>query len=350
MKNKVTIKDVAEEAGVSVTTVSQILNGKGARFSKKTQEKVLKLKEKLHYVPDFNARNLILRSSKTIGVLVPNIGNPFFSTFFRGIQTVCRHAHYLPLVFSASNDEATEKYYLGNLAERSVDGLIIASSSVTDDTIDSILKPNRIPYLLFDQNQTHDDGDRLQVDDYQGGYLAAQHLAELGHHQIVMMLPEHRSGNLQHRLNGFIDGLLHHGVYFSEEQNLVYAPLTKKGGYDHTGDILTKKPTAVFCANDELAIGLYRGLHERGVRIPEEISVIGYDNIDLDEYVTPKLTTIEQPIMELGETSARLILNRIDDLEMPRQLVNVPVKLIERSSTAQPDRWKLTKLDLRPKC
>ncbi|WP_251548263.1 ribose utilization transcriptional repressor RbsR [Limosilactobacillus caecicola] len=335
MKHKVTIKDVAEEAGVSVTTVSQILNGKGARFSKKTQERVLKLKEQLHYVPDFNARNLILRSSKTIGVLVPNIGNPFFSTFFRGIQTVCRNAHYLPLVLSASNDEETEEYYLSTLVERSVDGLIIASSSVTNDTIDNLLKPNRIPYLLFDQNQTHDDGDRVQVDDYQGGYIAATHLTQLGHRRIVVMLPKQPTENLQKRLRGFIDGLLADGVYFSEGRDLVYAPLTKLGGYEHTDEVLAKSPTAVFCANDELAIGLYRGLHERGLRIPDDISVMGYDNIDLDEYVTPRLTTIQQPIMELGEASARLILNRINDLEMERQLVEVPVKLIERSSTGK---------------
>lgn len=335
MQSKVTIKDVAEKAGVSVTTVSQILNGKGARFSQKTQERVLQIKDQLHYVPDFNARNLILRSSKTIGVLVPNIGNPFFSTFFRGIQTVCREAHYLPIVFSASNDEVSEKYYLGNLVERSVDGLIISSSSVTADTIDSILKPNRIPYLLFDRNQTRDDGDRLQVDDYQGGQLAAQHLVQLGHQKIVVMLPKNPTGNLQNRLNGFIDGLLQAGVYFSQEQDVVFAPLTKLGGYEHTAEVLAKKPTAVFCANDELAIGLYRGLHERGIRIPEDLSVMGYDNIDLDEYVTPKLTTIEQPIMELGETSARLILNRIRNLDQQRQLVNVPVKLIQRASTAK---------------
>ena len=333
MNNKVTIKDLAEAAGVSVTTVSQILNGKGSRFSKKTQDKVIKLKDQLHYVPDFNARNLILRSSKTIGVLVHNIGNPFFSTFFRGIQTVCREAQYIPIVFSASNDETSEKYYLGNLVERSVDGLIIASSSVTADTIDSILKPNRIPYLLFDRNQTHDNGDRLQVDDYQGGQLAAAHLAELGHQKIVGVFPKNPTGNLRNRLNGFIDGLLKAGIYFSQQTDVVYAPLTKLGGYQHTEEVLAKQPTAVFCANDELAIGLYRGLHERGINIPDDLSVVGYDNIDLDEYVTPKLTTVEQPILELGETSARLILNRINNINMPRQLVNVPVKLIERSST-----------------
>ncbi|EEU31174.1 transcriptional regulator, LacI family [Limosilactobacillus coleohominis 101-4-CHN] len=336
MTNKITIKDVAEKAGVSVTTVSQILNGKGARFSKKTQERVLKLKDEMHYVPDFNARNLILHSSKTIGVLVPNIGNPFFSTFFRGIQTVCRNAHYLPLVFSASNDETTEKYYLGNLVERSVDGLIIASSSVTADTIDNILKPNRIPYLLFDRNQINDDGDRLQVDDYQGGSIAAEHLAKLGHKRIVVMMPKQLTRNLRKRLDGFINGLLQRGIHFNEEQDLVAAPLTKLGGYEQTDAVLKRRPTAVFCGNDELAIGLYRGLHEREIQIPEDLSVMGYDNIDLAEYVTPKLTTIEQPILELGETSARLILNRINDLQMSRQLVDVPVKLTERSSTGRP--------------
>lgn len=336
MNSKVTIKDLAEAAGVSVTTVSQILNGKGERFSKKTQEKVITLRDQLHYVPDFNARNLILRSSRTIGVLVPNIGNAFFSTFFRGIQKVCRQAHYLPIVFSASNDETSEKYYLGNLVERSVDGLIISSSSVTADTIDSILKPNHIPYLLFDRNQTHDDGDRLQVDDYQGGQLAAENLIKLGHQRMVAVFPENLTNNLEKRLHGFTDELKKAGIHFNPKTDIVNAPLTKLGGYEHADEVLSKKATAVFCANDELAIGLYRGLHEHGIKIPEELSVMGYDNIDLAEYVTPKLTTIEQPILKLGETSAQLILKRINDLNMERQLVDVPVKLVERESTARP--------------
>lgn len=333
MKRKVTIRDVAEAAGVSVTTVSQIMNGKGSRFSQKTQAKVLKIKDQLHYVPDFNARNLILHSSQTIGVLVPNIGNPFFSTFFRGIQNVCQEEQYLPIVYSASKDEDTEKYYLANLVERSVDGLIISSSSVTAETIDEILKPNHIPYLLFDRNETTNGGDRLQVDDYQGGHLAAAHLADLGHHKIMVMMPEKASENIKNRLAGFMDELQQRHLSFDRSTDIVFAPLTKMGGYLNAPQVFDRQPTAVFCANDELAIGFYRYAHEHGFEIPKDISVIGYDNIDLDEYVTPKLTTVEQPIMRLGETSARLILNRIHHQDMKRQFVDVPVKLVLRSST-----------------
>ena len=146
MKHKVTIRDLAKAAGVSVTTVSQILNGKGQRFSQATQQRVLELRDQMNYVPDFNARNLIMRSSKTIGVLVPNIGNPFFSTFIRGVQEAARQAEFMPLIFSANHEEKLERYYLGRLIERAVDGLIIASSSITTDTIEQLLKPNDIVF------------------------------------------------------------------------------------------------------------------------------------------------------------------------------------------------------------
>lgn len=336
MAKKVTIKDLAKAAGVSVTTVSQILNGKGARFSEKTRDRVHRLKAELNYVPDFNARNLILHSSKTIGVLVPNIGNPFFSSFTRGIQEVCREKEYMPLVFSANHEVELERYYLSRLVERSVDGLIIASSTITNETIDEILKPNGIPYLLFDQNQAHGQGDRVAVDDYQGGKLAAEHLLKLGHKKLVMYLPEQPTENVLNRLAGFKNALNTAGVAF-DETNIVKTEFTKQGGYKNTVAVLAKQPTAVFCANDELAIGLYRGLTERNIVVPRQISIIGFDDIDLDEYVTPALTTIHQPIQQLGNEAAKLIFKRLSDKEgkLSQQLVKMPVNLIERASTAQ---------------
>lgn len=336
MAKKVTIKDLAKAAGVSVTTVSQILNGKGARFSQATQDRVHALKKQLNYVPDFNARNLILHSSKTVGVLVPNIGNPFFSSFVRGIQEVFRQKEYMPLVFSASHEVELERYYLSRLVERSVDGLIIASSSITAETIDEILKPNAIPYLLFDQNQTHDHEDRVSVDDYAGGQLAAAHLAQLGHRRIVMYMPTEPTENVQNRLAGFKAGLAAAGIAFDEEA-IVKTTLSKRGGYEQTAAVLAHQPTAVFCANDELAIGLYRGLQERGVRVPADLSVVGFDDIDLAEYVTPQLTTVHQPINQLGQQAATLLFNRMTAKEQPleQQLVKMPVHLVERQSTAK---------------
>ncbi len=309
MANKITIRDLAKQAGVSVTTVSQILNGKGQRFSEQTREKVLTLKKQLNYVPDFNARNLIMRSSKTIGVLLPNIANPFFAAFVKGIQKATRQAGFMPLIFSADHEEDQERYYLQRLVERSVDGLIIASASVTTQTIDEILKPLQVPYLLFDQNDTP-DGDRIEVDNDQGGYLVAKHLAKEGHQKITLLFPKNVK-NIEERQHGFVRGLAEEGIDFDPASQVVYGTLTKQGGYEATDAVLATKPTAVFAANDEMAIGLYRGLAERGVKVPDDISVVGFDGIDLDRYVTPQLTTVAQPIEELGEKASALLLTEL---------------------------------------
>ena len=244
MANKITIRDLAKQAGVSVTTVSQILNGKGQRFSEQTREKVLTLKKQLNYVPDFNARNLIMRSSKTIGVLLPNIANPFFAAFVKGIQKATRQAGFMPLIFSADHEEDQERYYLQRLVERSVDGLIIASASVTTQTIDEILKPLQVPYLLFDQNDTP-DGDRIEVDNDQGGYLVAKHLAKEGHQKITLLFPKNVK-NIEERQHGFVRGLAEEGIDFDPASQVVYGTLTKQGGYEATDAVLAIKPTAVW--------------------------------------------------------------------------------------------------------
>lgn len=297
MTRKVTIRDLAEAAGVSVTTVSQILNGKGERFSIETRQRVHQLQEDLGYVPDFNARNLIMKSAQTIGVLVPNLGNPFFSMFIRGVQQTSRERHFIPLIFGANHDEQLESYYLQELIKRAVDGLIIASASITGEAIDNILKKNGIPYLLIDQNGGP-SVDRIRVDDEQGGQLAARHLLTLGHQRIVVVMPEHPTQNLRIRLAGFKAQLVDQQIPLADSA-VITSPMTKLGGYQATAAVLAQHPTAVFAINDETALGLMRGLHEQGVRVPDDISVLGYDDIDLDEYVVPKLTTIHQPVVTM---------------------------------------------------
>ncbi|WP_137597345.1 ribose utilization transcriptional repressor RbsR [Paucilactobacillus kaifaensis] len=335
MIKKTTIRDLAQAAGVSVTTVSQILNGKGQRFSSETRLHVLKLQKELNYVPDFNARNLILKSSQSIGVLVPNIGNPFFSTFIKGIQTTARELQYIPLIFGANHDEKIESYYLEKMIERATGGLIIASASITTETIDTTLKKNGIPYLLMDQNPIV-DGDRVQTNDFDGGKLAAEHLLSLGHQQFAITMPSEPTANLLRRVAGFKQVLASKGLVFEQVVTIVYAPMTKAGGYEATREVLASGATAVFAINDEMAIGLYRGLRQQGILIPTDISVIGYDNIDLDEYVEPMLTTIQQPILEMGSMATRLLVNRIKEPLIAPQVVDLPVELIQRQSTGVP--------------
>jgi len=332
MTRKVTIRDLAEAAGVSVTTVSQILNGKGERFSLDTRRRVHQLQEEMGYVPDFNARNLIMKSAQTIGVLVPNLGNPFFSMFVRGVQETSRERHFIPLIFGANHDEKLESYYLEELIKRAVDGLIIASASITAEAIDNILKKNGIPYLLIDQNGGP-SVDRVRINDEQGGQLAADHLVALGHEKIAVVMPEDLTQNLQIRLAGFKRRLAEHHVDLPERA-IVHSAMTKLGGYQATAAVLAQHPTAVFAINDETALGLMRGLHEQGLSVPNDISVLGYDDIDLDEYVVPKLTTIHQPVVTMGQQATGLLINRIKDQRQAAQLVDLPVDLRERESTA----------------
>ncbi|MBS0947884.1 ribose utilization transcriptional repressor RbsR [Levilactobacillus brevis] len=331
MTRKVTIRDLAEAAGVSVTTVSQILNGKGERFSIETRQRVHQLQEDLGYVPDFNARNLIMKSAQTIGVLVPNLGNPFFSMFIRGVQQTSRERHFIPLIFGANHDEQLESYYLQELIKRAVDGLIIASASITGEAIDNILKKNGIPYLLIDQNGGP-SVDRIRVDDEQGGQLAARHLLALGHQRIVVVMPEHPTQNLRIRLAGFKAQLVDQQIPLADSA-VITSPMTKLGGYQATAAVLAQHPTAVFAINDETALGLMRGLHEQGVRVPDDISVLGYDDIDLDEYVVPKLTTIHQPVVTMGQQATELLINRVQNQRQPAQMVDLPVVLKQREST-----------------
>lgn len=335
MSKKTTIRDLAQAAGVSVTTVSQILNGKGQRFSSETQQHVLKLQQQLNYVPDFNARNLIMKSSQSIGVLVPNIGNPFFSTFIKGVQTTARELKYIPLIFGANHDEKIESYYLEKMIERATGGMIIASASITTETIDSTLKKNEIPYLLMDQNPIV-DGDRVQTNDILGGQLAAEHLIKLGHQKFVITMPNAPTANLLRRVEGFKLALTKNSISFEHAATIVYSPMTKAGGYQATKAVLASHATAVFAINDEMAIGLYKGMRQQNINVPTDISIIGYDNIDLDEYITPTLTTIQQPILEMGITATRLLVNRIKQTLIAPQVTELPVHLVERNSTAKP--------------
>ncbi|WP_304057691.1 ribose utilization transcriptional repressor RbsR [Levilactobacillus namurensis] len=331
MTRKVTIRDLAEAAGVSVTTVSQILNGKGERFSLDTRRRVHQLQEEMGYVPDFNARNLIMKSAQTIGVLVPNLGNPFFSMFIKGVQSASRQRQFIPLIFGANHDEKLESYYLQELIKRAVDGLIIASASITGEAIDNILKKNGIPYLLIDQNGGP-SMDGVRIDDDRGGQLAAQHLLAFGHRRIAVVMPQNATQNLRIRLAGFRQALAQAQVTLTDA-DIILSPMTKLGGYQATTAVLKRHPTAVFAINDETALGLMRGFHEQGIRVPQDISVLGYDDIDLDEYVVPRLSSVHQPVVTMGEQATELLINRIHNRRQAAQVVALPVDFRQREST-----------------
>lgn len=325
-KKKITIKEVAQQSGVSIATVSQILNGNERKFSPKTVEKVLAAKAALNYEPDYFARRMIVKKSKTIGVLIPDITNPFFSTLVRGIEGVLYRENFITMLCNADLDTKKETDYLEELSRRGVDGYIIASSAISNQAINDSLRKKNLPYIVLDQKKAEGFSDAVLTDDYAGGKLAGEHLSQLGHQKVAIVLPEDATENIRTRLTGF------QKMY--PDVVLIHAELSKAGGRKAAEEIVQTDVTAIFAINDELAFGLYLGLADLGKKIPQDYSVIGYDNIDMCEYVKPQLTTIAQPIYELGQTTAELLLDRIAQPEKNWEEQTLPVQLIQRFSTA----------------
>lgn len=323
---KITIKEVAKEAGVSIATVSQILNGNSQNFSPKTVEKVLKVKEELNYEADYFARRMIMKKSKTIGVLVPDISNPFFSTLVHGIEDVLSEDNYITMLCNANQNDDKASKSLEELSRRGVDGFIIASSAISNEDINRVLKNNQQPFIILDQKSYTEASDQIETDDFLGGQLAAKHLKELGHKSVAVVIPEDATINIIHRLKGFCS-------IYKEDIEVIYAELSKLGGKKAASEIVKTTVTAVFAINDEIAFGLYLGFKELNKQIPEDYSLIGYDNVDMCEYVTPPLTTIAQPIYELGQQTAKMLLERVNKPTKEWEHKKLPVNIIKRLST-----------------
>lgn len=330
MVRKVTIKDVAALAQTSVTTVSLILNHKGQRFSPETIDRVRKAQVKLGYTPDYFAQNMVNKQTRTIAVLVPDINNPFFSEFIQGIEEIAYQHDFIPLVYSAGTQNQKVNYYLKELVRRKVDGLILAVSGL-DEGILRQLASQQMPYILLDQSEKQHQSDEIMVQDLIGGQLATDYLIQQGHRRIGIVLPANSAWNIEQRLLGYRKTLAAHQITVQEDW-IINTELSKKGGYQATDQVIASGVTAVFAVNDELAIGLYRGFAERQLSIPENLSIVGYDNVDWCEYVTPKLTTVRQPIFELGQEAARLLLDRIADPKKAIQQRILAVDLIKRDS------------------
>lgn len=326
-KKKVTIKDVAKYAQVSPATVSQILNGQAKRFDPKTVARVRQAKEHLGYEANYLARKMVGKQSMMIGILVPDITNPFFNTLVKGIEEVLFKAGFIAILGNGGFDGAKEEQCLFEFAQHGVDGFIIASPSISDKALQTVLTAKKRPYLVLDQKAPDGQSDALLLDDRAGGRLAAEYLAKKGHKKVALVVPKVLPANLKRRMQGFLE-------YYPEALVLT-TEFSKAGGKASVPKLLTTKVSAVFALNDELAFGIYRGLAEHGKKVGSDLSVMGYDNVEMCEYVTPALTTIKQPLTLLGKTAAKLILARLKEPTSAYQQVMLPVELIERASVIQ---------------
>lgn len=328
-----TIKDVAALAGISYTTVSHVLN-KTRPVSEEVRVKVEAAIASLDYVPSAVARSLKAKTTATIGLLVPNSLNPYFAELARGIEDYCERNGYCVILCNSDDNPQKQRNYLRVLLEKRIDGLIVTSAGGDSGLVQG-LAGVRTPMVIVDRGLEGVNADLVRIDHQHGAYLATRHLLELGHRDIACIGGPGNTSVAQMRLAGFQQALREAGVEAPAER-ILESDFSSTGGYRAAAQLLDggQPPSAIFAGNDMMGIGVLRAAAERNIRVPSELSVIGFDDILMSRYVYPALTTVGQSILQLGETAAELLLRRIACRELPVDQRIVTPNIVLRESTA----------------
>lgn len=323
-----TLHEVARIAGVSPSTVSRILNGT-ARVSEDKRKAVEAAIANLSYKPNLLAQGLKKGRAMTIGILTQDLASPFFTEALMGVEAALNGTGYAPLIVSGHwhADEEAERVEL--LMARRVDGIVILSGSLSDKQIAGFAQ--RLPIVATGRRLDSGQARGIALDQLEGARLATDYLLELGHRQIAFIagLPDH--DDARSRLAGYRAGLEAAGIAFNPAL-IVQGNFQESGGLLAVNELLEshQRFTAIFCANDQTAYGARLALYRRGIRVPEDISLIGFDDLPNSNYTTPPLTTVRQPVYEMGKLAAHTVLQLLAD-ELPL-LPSLPLDLVVRES------------------
>ena len=329
------IYEVAELAGVSLATVSRVINP-GAKVSEKTREKVLAAMEQLGYKPNSIAQSLATRSSNAVGVLVSELHGPFFGAMLSAIEKTFKTAGKFVLVAAGHSNEAQEREAIRFLVSRNCDALIVHVERLADKflvdhdhTTTPLVVMNRKVRGLADHC--------FSLNNELGGYLATRSLLKHKHKRIAYVSGPLDWGDAKQRLAGHKRALTEAGVKF-DARLLIEGDYHETGGQDALDKLFAKQLpfTAVVCANDEMAAGAMAAAHERGLELPRDLSIVGFDDAPISRYVYPKLTTIHYPIADMGHMAARWVLKHVYEQPQDVQQVFEP-KLVERDSVGNPN-------------
>ncbi|WP_456021957.1 LacI family DNA-binding transcriptional regulator [Pseudomonas protegens] len=327
-----TIKDVAALAGISYTTVSHVVNNTRP-VSQEVRLKVEAAIKSLDYVPSAVARSLKAKTTATIGLLVPNSLNPYFAELARGIEDYCERNGYCVILCNSDDNPDKQRSYLRVLLEKRIDGLIVASAG-GDSGLAQGLAGVKTPMVIVDRGLDGVDADLVRIDHEYGAYLATRHLLELGHRDIATIGGPASTSVAQMRLAGYCRALKEAGIDVRQER-MLESDFTSTGGYNAAAILLeSNPPSAIFAGNDMIGIGVLRAAAERNVRVPSELSVIGFDDIQMSRYVYPALTTVGQSILQLGEMAAEVLLRRIATPNLGTDQRIVTPSIVLRESTA----------------
>ncbi len=325
-----TIKDVAREAGVSIATVSRVWN-EAAFVSPETRQRVAAIATRLGYSPHGAARSLITRTTHTLGVLLPDLYGEFFSEIIRGIDHTAQAAGYHILVSSSHDSRDEIDAALRSMRGR-VDGMIIMSPDVEAQTTLQTLQGN-FPVVLLNGGVDAESFDTITIENHEGARRMVRHLVARGHTRIAMIGGPERNYDAAERLRGYRTALGESGIA-ADSSLFVQGDFSELSGHRAASQLVAfaTRPTAIFAANDSMAIGALSALHERGICVPDEVAVAGFDDIPLARYMNPPLSTVHVDISELGERAAALLLASLHKSARATQQLQLTTTLVIRAS------------------
>ncbi len=336
-KSRTTITEIANELGVSPSTVSRALNNNRA-ISDKTRNAVVKLAQKLNYQPNLLALNLLKKKTNTIGVIVPEITSYFFSSIINGIQDFVNPLGINIIIGQSNESYEEEKNIVQTFASIRVDGFLISPSSETKkfDHLETLVN-NNIPLVIFDRDCEGIEIDKVFVDEYKGAFQAVEYLIQTGCKRISHIAGPPSLSTARHRLQAYKDALKKHNLPINKDYIVESKGFKPKHGIKPTKRLLSlpNPPDAIFAINDGVAIGAMHVIKEAGIIIPDEISVIGFDDDPHSCYFKPSLSTVWQPTYDMGMLSARILMKRINtnnDLSKIRVELFFPELIIRESS------------------
>ncbi len=327
-----TMKDVAALADVSITTVSHVINE--TRFvSDELRTRVLEAMEELRYRPNMLARSLRLGETRTIGLIVPDNANPFFAQVARVVEDAGFDAGYSVILCNCDGKVEKERAYVGVLSAKQVDGIIFMATGGEVEIVD-LLREIGIPLVMADRRLDNADVDIVLVDNFRGGYEATKYLVSLGHRRIGCITGPSDATPSAERVQGYRRGLEEAGIPV-DESLIVRGDFQYRGGEEGIERLLAleEAPTAVFACNDLMAMGVMTALRKSGLRVPGDVSVIGFDDIPEACVTVPPLATVAQPIDQIGRVATEMLLERIASKESPGSRTMVlDVEVVKRES------------------
>ncbi len=336
------IKEIARQAGVSVATVSRVLNHPET-VAPKTRARILALMEQMDYKPNWFARGLNFNKTDTIALLIPNIMNPAYVEIAEGVESVANQKGYTVLLCITEGEDIKERKYIQTLIDRHIDGVILVSSLLNSDELDH-LKQQGVAVVLIGENSSNSSEPMVRIDCCAAAYEAVQHLLNCGHKDIALVYGKAPEMENKRKIEGYCNALKEAGIPLRESY-LIPEENTIEGGYVATRKLLALKnrPRAIFTTSDLLAFGVIDALRDAELCIPEDVAVMGFDNIRMSSLMVPKLSTVAKPLHKMGLSGARLLLDVIESRrngDMAMKDIVLQSKLKIRKSCGHKERIK----------